>query len=241
MKLVEIYEFLNKLSPFDTQATWDNSGLLLGNLEDEINTIYLSLDVGKELIAKAQPNSLFITHHPLIFKAVKNLANSYYPTGLIKQLLKKNIALISLHTNYDLSHLNAYFVSEILGFRSYKQENFLIYVDVNMSFKQLCERVKKSLNTQFLRVSYGSKENIHRIGVCVGSGGDLLKEVNADCFLTGDLKYHQAFEAVENGLSLIDIGHFESESCFVQSLARNLQNLSLKVIIAVSKNPFQYF
>lgn len=44
MKLAEIYEFLDKLSPFQTQVSWDNSGLLLGDLNNEIQKIYISLD-----------------------------------------------------------------------------------------------------------------------------------------------------------------------------------------------------
>ncbi|MCX2682798.1 Nif3-like dinuclear metal center hexameric protein [Campylobacter sp. MIT 21-1685] len=240
MKLIEVYEFLNTLSPFETQANWDNSGLLLGNSNDEIEKIYISLDLSKKLVDEFEPNSLCITHHPLLFKALKNLRGEQYPVGIIKDMLLKNISLISLHTNYDLSHLNAYVVSEILGFQSYTQEKFLIYIDVDMCFSKLCELVKKSFNMQFLRVSYCGKKNLRRIAVCVGSGGDLLQEVNADCFLTGDLKYHQAFEAIENQLNLIDIGHFESENYFAQSLARNLQNLSLEVIIRNSKNPFNY-
>ncbi|EEO7741690.1 Nif3-like dinuclear metal center hexameric protein, partial [Campylobacter upsaliensis] len=137
MKLSEIYAFLNELSPFEKQASWDNSGLLLGNLDDDISKLYLSLDVDENLIKNAEENSLFITHHPLIFKPLRNLSEMAYPKNLLKEMIKKNIALISLHTNYDLSHLNAYFVKEILGFEKFLQEDFLIYVDVNLSFYEL--------------------------------------------------------------------------------------------------------
>lgn len=241
MKLIEIYNFLDSISPFCTQESWDNSGLLLGDLNDEISKVYLSLDLDEKLIDKAEPNSLFITHHPLIFKGLKDLANSNYPRAFIKEMLRKNISLISMHTNYDLSHLNAYFVKEILGFKHFTQEKFLIFVDVDMSFKTLCEHIKQRLNLEFLKVSFCGKEKLKKLAICTGSGADLLSEVRADCFLSGDFKYHSAFEAISNHLSLIDLGHFESERYFAQCLAKHLQNLPLKVIISVSKNPFQYF
>jgi len=68
----------------------------------------------------------------------------------------------------------------------------------------------------------------------------LIGKINADCFLTGDLKYHQALEAKENKLNLIDIEHFASESYFPACLSKNLENSVLKAIMTNSKNPFQY-
>ncbi len=241
MKLLEIYNFLDSLSPFCTQEDWDNSGLLLGNLENEISKIYLSLDLDERLIDEAEYNSLFITHHPLIFKPLKNLAGEFYPRAFIKEMIRKNLSLISLHTNYDFSHLNAYFVREVLGFKHFTQDRFLIFVDVDLGFKELCEYVKQKLKLKFLKTSFCGKERLKKLAVCTGSGGDFVSKLRADCFLSGDFKYHQALEALSNGLSLIELGHFESESYFVHSLEKHLQNLPLEVIIKVCKNPFEYF
>ncbi|MBZ7935550.1 Nif3-like dinuclear metal center hexameric protein [Campylobacter sp. B0100352/1] len=241
MKLIDIYNFLDQLSPFNNQQDWDNSGLLLGNNQDEIKTVYLSLDVDENLIEQAENNSLFITHHPLIFKGLKNLANLNYPKAFVKKMIEKNISLISMHTNFDLSHLNRYFVEEILDFKIAFKDEFLIYVDQEFDFFQLCEYLKLKLQMDILRISYCGKEKIKRLAICTGSGGDLISKVQADCFLSGDFKYHQAMQAVSDGLNLIDIGHFESERYFSQCLVKDLKNLPLKVIISVSKNPFQYF
>jgi len=50
MKLKEIYEFLNNLSPFELQEKWDNSGLVVGSLNQEITQIVTALDLDEELI-----------------------------------------------------------------------------------------------------------------------------------------------------------------------------------------------
>ncbi|EAH6450480.1 Nif3-like dinuclear metal center hexameric protein, partial [Campylobacter jejuni] len=63
MKLSEIYNFLDQLSPFDIQESWDNSGILLGDRDSEISTVYLSLDIDENIIKEASENSLIITHH----------------------------------------------------------------------------------------------------------------------------------------------------------------------------------
>lgn len=241
MKLIEIYNFLDKLSPFEMQANWDNSGLLLGNLDDEISEIYLALDVDGNLLENAKPNSLFITHHPLIFSPLREISGSKYPKNLLKKMIQKNIALISMHTNYDLSHLNAEFTEQILGFKIAKRDEFIIYADINMKFNELLALVKQKLNLKALKFTFSGKEHIKRIAICTGSGGDLLANIDADAFLSGDFKYHQALAALESTLSLVDIAHYESESHFAKSLAKHLQNLQIKAIICVSKNPFEIF
>ncbi|EAI9740847.1 TPA: Nif3-like dinuclear metal center hexameric protein, partial [Campylobacter jejuni] len=58
MKLSEIYNFLDQLSPFNIQESWDNSGILLGDRDSEISTVYLSLDIDENIIKEASENSL---------------------------------------------------------------------------------------------------------------------------------------------------------------------------------------
>ena len=79
MKTGEIYEILNAAAPFCDAEAWDNSGLMLGNLDDEISKIYLSLDVTSELVREAEAGSLFVVHHPQprqsLFKRVRSARN----------------------------------------------------------------------------------------------------------------------------------------------------------------------
>ncbi len=240
MKLREVYEFLNEISPFEIQESWDNSGLQVGSLNDDIERVYLSLDVDSSLLKEVRENSLIITHHPLIFKGLKSLDANFFPSSLIKKMIKKDISLISMHTNFDKTHLNSYVAKNVLGFRDASCcEDFICYFDLNMSFDELCLHVKNSLKIENLRVSGNNKE-IKRCALTTGSGGDLIGLIKADCFMSGDFKYHQAVEASENGLNLIDIGHYESESFFGECLNENLKNLPLKVIMSNSKNPFSY-
>ncbi len=241
MKLAEIYEFLDALSPFETQASWDNSGLLLGDFEDEVSQIYLALDLDENLVRNGERNSLFITHHPLIFKPLRDLAGGKYPKKLLKMMMAKNQSLIAMHTNYDLSHLNAYFTEQVLGLKIVSHDEFIIYADINMKFSEFLGFVKEKLNLNPVKFTFAGKESVKRLAICTGSGGDLISNVQADAFLSADFKYHQAVEAFCNGLSLVDVGHYESESCFAKSLAKHLQNLPINVKMCICKNPFDYF
>ena len=95
MKIAEIYKILDEIAPFEAQESWDNSGLLLGNMDDEFDKIYASIDLDSNLIQKIEKNSLVITHHPLIFKGLKSLNPSVYPSNLIYEIIKKDIKIIS--------------------------------------------------------------------------------------------------------------------------------------------------
>lgn len=239
MQIKQIYDFLNELSPFELQESWDNSGLLVGSFEDEVQRIYLSLDLEASFIENVVPNSLVITHHPLIFKGLKSINQSKYPANIIQQMIKKDISLISMHTNFDKTHLNRYVATNVLGYKEAKCEGFFCYFEPQCSFDEFALHVKKSFDLEVLK-TVSSTDFVKRAALTTGSGGDLIGEVKADCFLSGDLKYHQALEAKENGLNLIDIGHFESESYFSACLGENLKNFPLKVIMSNSKNPFDY-
>ena len=85
----DIYSFLDKLSPFDTQEKWDNSGLIVGNINDKINQIYISLDLDTFMLKEIEPNSLIITHHPLIFNPLKTINYDSYSSKLLKMLIQK--------------------------------------------------------------------------------------------------------------------------------------------------------
>ena len=239
MRVREVYNFLNELSPFSLQSEWDNSGLLIGDLNTIVKTIYLSLDIDSELLENIENNSLIITHHPLIFKGIKKIDFSVYPSNLIQKMIQKNISLISMHTNFDQTHLNKYVVSNILGYDIISTDKFVCYFRANSSLEEICMNLKRKLDLKHLRVT-AAKTYINDCAITTGSGGDLIGEIDADCFLSGDFKYHQALEAKENGLTLIDIGHFESERFFGECLMQYLNNFPLKVIMSNSKNPFEY-
>lgn len=103
MKLLEIYDFLNELSPFELQESWDNSGLLVGDFKYDISIIALSIDVDEALIDSLEPNTLLITHHPIIFGGLKQLEFSKYPANLIQKMIQK-IYLILLCTQTLIKH-----------------------------------------------------------------------------------------------------------------------------------------
>ena len=239
MKILEIYEFLDTLSPFELQESWDNSGLLIGEFSQDIKQIALSIDVDEGLIDSLEKDTLLITHHPIIFGGLKQLEFSKYPANLIKKMIRKNISNIAMHTNFDQTHLNNFVAEDVLGYKVIKKEGFVAYLEINEKFQTFAKKVSKAFSLAHVRC-VKCHDVVKIAALTTGSGCSLMKSIDADCFLTGDVKYHDAMEAKSINLSLIDIGHYESEHFFAEILLKHLKNLGLEVIIASSKNPFTY-
>ncbi len=239
MKLKEIVEIVDSISPFETQEEWDNSGLVLGDLERDVGGVYVALDADNFAIDDIPNNSCLIVHHPPIFKGLKELTTTSYPSNMLLKAVKKDISIIAMHTNYDKSHLNRYVTERVLGYSVESCDEFVCYFEVDKSFDEFAKEVAEKLNISTLKMVKRC-DKVKRVAITTGSGADLIPLAKADCFLTGDIKYHQAKDAYESGMSLIDIGHFESEIFFVNSLQKELQNKGINAIIANSINPYSY-
>lgn len=239
MKIADIYNHLNLLSDFSQQESWDNSGLLLGNMNDDVDKVYLSIDVDEKLLDAIDENSLLITHHPVIFSGIKQLQFNRYPANLIQKMIRKNISNIAMHTNFDKTHLNKYVATEILKLPIVKQDGFVLYLQVDEKFDLFAAKISKIFKLNHLKC-VKVHETIKTAALVTGSGASLIEQIEADCFLTGDIKYHDAMHAKSINLSMIDIGHYESECFFGEILQKHLKNLGLAVIISQSENPFLF-
>lgn len=237
MTLNEIYIHLDKISPFELQEKWDNSGLIVGDMAREVSQIVVSLDIDLEMIDKAKEGTLFVVHHPLIFDKLAQLDLAKYPSNLLEKMILKHQSCIAMHTNFDQTHLNQYVFEKVLGFRLENQKDFLCTTQGTWHYKALLKHIKEKLDLPTLRV-VGKKENITSIALCTGAGASLMDEVEADCFLTGDIKYHDAMKAMSENLMMVDIGHYESEKFFAEIMMGELKVLPILAIIANSKNPF---
>ena len=237
MLLSEVVQFLDTLSPFALQEKWDNSGVNVGDLSREISQIVVSLDIDATMIDNAEEGTLFVVHHPLIFGNLSALDFAKYPANLLEKMILKKQSLVAMHTNFDQTHLNRYVFEDILGFTCDTEEKFVCMAKGDWKYDQLITHIKHKLHLPVVKV-VDRKEQIRSIALTTGSGASLIDEIEADCFLTGDIKYHDAMKAMNQNLMMVDIGHYESESYFAQIMAEKLKVLPLLVIIADSKNPF---
>jgi len=237
MKLHEILEHLNELSPFELQESWDNSGLIVGHPEREAERVVVSLDLDRNMMEQQPEGTLFVVHHPLIFGKLTELDFRFYPANVIEGLIRKRQSLIAMHTNFDRTHLNRYVFEKILGLTVEREDSFLLEGRVDWSLEELKIRLREAFGQETFRM-VSPREHIGSVALCTGAGASMSDRVESECFLTGDIRYHDAVKAMSRGLMMVDIGHWESERFFGRILEEELKNLPISVIISPSENPF---
>ncbi|MCH5321344.1 MAG: Nif3-like dinuclear metal center hexameric protein [Eubacterium sp.] len=240
-----IYDYINTIAPFDTQEEWDNSGFLLGEFRKEVKTVVLSLDGTKEAVAfaKSVNADLLITHHPIIFNGLKEIKKD----SAVYELINSDIAVISVHTPYDKAKggINDTLAGMLeLENTETLPNGYLVVGDLKqeMSIDDFAEFVAQSLDSRGLRFTDTDKL-IKR--VCVGGGAcaeymwDAFE--NADCFVTGDLKYHDMLDAREAGFAVISAGHFETENLPFLKIKERLEKLftDVQFITTPVENPIR--
>lgn len=246
MKIENLLNSIEERVPLRFSLSFDNTGLLLGEYKSEITGIYVCLDINNKVIDRAinlGANTL-ISHHPIIFSPLKKIVGDN--NKLIK-CLKNGINVISYHTNldaiaYGMNDCFARFMDfdfcsiEILDENKLDQSvgiGRVITLKESMDIKEIIDRVKEKFCINTLRFVDAGVKEVKRVCMINGSGNSMVKDCfdkDIDIVITGDITYHTAFDAIENGVSLIDIGHFVSENYIYKKVMSDI----LRSITSVS-------
>jgi len=102
-KVSDVIEIMENWAPSQLSESWDNVGLIIGNTETEVRSLIITLDVTEETIALALRNkaSIILSHHPPIFKPLKNLTGSDLSSRIIRLAVKEEISIYTSHSNLD--------------------------------------------------------------------------------------------------------------------------------------------
>lgn len=363
MKLNDLIKKIENKYPLNLAYDWDNVGLLVGDFDSEIKTVLVSLEANEKVIEEAIEKNvdLIVTHHPFIFRKMNKINTKDLKGRLIHKLIKNDIALYSMHTNFDIAFdgLNDYFM-EIMGFKNskildvtsseilyklavytpmtheivvrealgesgagyignysnctfnssgigtfrpednsnpftgekgkieevkevkietivpsnilqktiskminahpYEEVAYDVYklenkgkavglgrystLNSEIDLKGLCEKIKLKLNMDHIRVVGELNTKIKKVAVVTGAGSDMVglaNSKNCDVIITGDVKYHEAQDALDMGMCIVDCGHFDTEDIFKNVMKRFLHNIeSIEIISSeINLNPFK--
>ena len=229
MELQCVYDYLNKIAPFSTQMGFDNAGFLVGDQTACLTKAVVALDVtdGAIEFAKEIGANLIVTHHPIIFNPLKSVLNE----SLVYKLINSGIAVISAHTNLDMAKDGVNdTLCKTIGLKKVKS-----VIPCGECFEARVGELSKPLNCDEFAahlkaklggtIKYVGGGNIKTVGVCSGSGGDLLeqmKDLQVDAFVTADVKHSIFILADTFNISLYDCGHFNTEDVIVNPLTEKL-------------------
>ena len=258
MKVGEIAQLIEQSLPLGWQESYDNAGLAVGNPEAEVTTILVALDATEEVVeeAIAVGAQMVVTHHPIIFRPIKQLSWANRQQRTIAKAIAGGVALYAAHTNLDSAP--AVGISHLLATKLGIEEEGLLEPSVEqgvgigivgrlvepMAAEEFLAKVKSTLRIEALRHSTLRTQSIQRVAICSGSGGGLIEaaeRLGADAYIAADFKYHDFVDA--DRMILVDVGHFESEICAIdilfELLSKKMSNFAVRKS-AHSTNPVRY-
>ena len=268
LRVSEILDCVTEVAPLGWQESYDNSGLLVGDPNALVDKALLSIDVTEDVVDEAVDNSihLIISHHPLIFKGLKNILYNDSIGKIVAKAIKNDIAIAAMHTNLDNSFYGVNrALAENLGLKDlqilrpnnsgFKETDDLGsqigsgmfgYFENDISENDFLRLIKERLNISAIRHTRFLNKKIKKVALCGGSGSFLIddaKRCGADAYLTADMKYHDFFEA-EDEILLVDAGHFETEQYTKQLIADIILKKNPKFAVQISgvkTNAVHYF
>ena len=246
MKCREIIGKLEQLSPKSYACSWDNVGLLVGRREKEVQKIMIALDASKEVVdyAVKEKVDMLITHHPMIFSAIKQVNEEQFTSEKVLTLAEHGICYYAMHTNFD----TAGGMAELAAGQQYLNltDTCPIVCEEDgetgmgrfgklprpMTAKEVADYVKEKFQIPFVML-YQRKEDTDRIydkiAVMPGSGKSELQTVREkgySLYLTGDFGHHEGLDAMDMGISVIDATHYGLEHIFISFLGSFLRGIS---------------
>jgi len=123
MEIKEITNYLESIAPLNYQESYDNVGLLVGDVNTKVNAALITLDCTEEVVDEAIEKgcNLIIAHHPIIFSGLKKLNGRNYVERTVIKAIKNDIAIYAIHTNLDnIEKGVSAKIAEILGVENCK-------------------------------------------------------------------------------------------------------------------------
>ncbi len=265
IKIRDLCGFLQEIAPLKFQEDYDNAGLIVGDINQEIKGVVVCLDSTEKVIEEAinMGCNVVVAHHPIVFSGLKKITGRNYVERAIIKAIKNDVAIYAIHTNLDnvLDHgvnemiakklelLNPVILrpKEELSGDTYTVGSGVIgELKNHMSSEDFLRYLKDEMDVNCIKHTELVRPTIKRVAVCGGSGGFLLNDAilaKADIFITSDYKYHEYFDA-DGKIIIADIGHYESEQFTIPLLHREIsKNFSTFAThcTKVNTNPVNYF
>jgi len=237
MKKSRIYEYLDSIAPFGLSCKDDNIGELIKG-KDNVKCVCVALDMTYEAViyAVSRNADMIITHHPVIYDPLYSIIQDRY-----LEAIKHRISVISMHTNYDGARLND-ILAKMCGLCTSRG---IFYEDGiclgrageidETPFEDYVRSLKASLNIDHVKVTGRIPGNVKAVATATGSSGSHIEEIlrmDPCVLVTGEIKYDLVKSIADTDVTVIELGHYESEVVFVDDLAGSLQEKfhSLKVV-----------
>ncbi len=221
MRLRDVISILEELYPLEDKLfDSDNIGLQVGDMNKDTKKVLLTLDMTPEVANEAvnEGVDLVIAHHPFIFHPITSVRTDDYFGSAITKIIKNDIALYVMHTNYDNNVLGMGFhLLNHLGVKNitHVDASAMVYGDLDKetTHEEFIKLLKDKYQLIALGFSGNQNDKIQKVGLIGGSGFDQTSiieasKLNLDAYISGDITYKDALFAKTQELNVYDVGHY---------------------------------
>lgn len=251
----EITNALEEHFPLSLQESWDNSGWQLGNPDAECTGVLICVDLTPAVLKEAVNRgcNLVVSHHPLIFKGLKQITGRNRVERMVAEAFRHGISVYSSHTATDCAPAGVSFeMARRLGMSYVEpldESGLGVIGDLpdTLPLRKFVELVKETFGCECARCSRVPFEDweVRRVGLCGGSAAEFLPLAlsrGAQAYVTADCKLNQFIDYADDIL-LVDAGHFETEQCtkdlFLRVISEKFPNFAVWKS-TVELNPVEY-
>ena len=232
MTVKQLYEYLNAFAPCALSAEWDNDGIACCVDEARpVRRVLVALDATERIVKKSVEGGfdVLLTHHPLLFRGVKELTPYHTVPRKLIALLRSGVTAMSFHTRLDAAAGGGNdILAELLGLKNAiafgpvgEEMGRIGDLPYPASAQEYAQTVCEKLGID--AVLLAGDRTVRRVAVLGGEGGDFVDaaiNAGADLFLAGRIGYHRMLDAAEEGIALIEAGHFATERAVCQKLSQ---------------------
>ena len=237
VRIQDIAAAIERIAPLHFQDDFDNSGLQVGFPSSETGRVLVCLDVTEDVVKEAADKGcgLIVSHHPLLFRALRQVSDSTYQQRCAVEAIRRGIGIYSAHTSLDnapggVNHR----IASLIGLENLQ---WLSPKPDGESGSGLVGNLREPLKDDEFLCMLKDRFGVSCLAFLLP---DAIRE-GADCFVCGEFHYHDYFE--NKGVLLAELGHYQSEQFTMDLLADMLGPAfpGLEVIkTSIDTNPIRY-
>ncbi|MBR0238647.1 MAG: Nif3-like dinuclear metal center hexameric protein [Thermoguttaceae bacterium] len=234
-----IESFLEPFAPLKLAEDWDNVGLLLGRRNKTVKRIMTCLTVTPQSAQEAVDKrvDLIVSHHPVLFRAVKRLTDETPEGAMLLNLIEHNVAVYAPHSAFDsaINGINQR-IAKGVGLKKIKSLQVLDeqtgvgigrigQLSKPTKLKDFAAKVRDFFGGVDIDLVGKPDDLVHTVAVTCGAAGslfDLVKQARADALILGETMFHTFLDAQANGVTLILPGHYATERFACKALAEEI-------------------
>lgn len=231
-EIADIIAAIEAAAPLELQEQWDNSGLQVGPVHAACTGAMVCVDVTAQVLdaAAAAGCNLVVSHHPLIFRPVKQVGAD----TLIYKAIVLGITVYSAHTSLDNAPCGvSHAMARCLGLTDVRVlapqpgrpdcgTGVVGRLPEPMAAADFAAELKRAFGLPALRCSDADGRRISTVALVGGAGGSFIADAvsaGADAVVTGDIRHHD-FVDHNHEIFMADITHFDSEKCAKEIIMR---------------------